>query len=65
MPLLTAVPEKCLSDWRTFTGNVGTTLLCERQVAEAWWRDIARRVPRIRAHSTPSAAIYRPSHSTA
>ncbi|ANW03141.1 DUF2478 domain-containing protein [Bradyrhizobium icense] len=47
VPLLTAVPEKCRAAWRTFTGNVGTTLLCERQVVERWWRDIALRLPRI------------------
>ncbi|WOH52386.1 DUF2478 domain-containing protein [Bradyrhizobium sp. sBnM-33] len=41
MPLLTAVPEKCHAAWRTFTGNVGTTLLCGRQVVKEWWRDIA------------------------
>ncbi|MCA6111351.1 DUF2478 domain-containing protein [Bradyrhizobium cenepequi] len=57
VPLLTAVPEKCLADWRTFTGDVGITLLCERQVVEGWWRDIARRLWRIRAHSIPAAAI--------
>ncbi|WP_308163741.1 DUF2478 domain-containing protein [Bradyrhizobium sp. SRL28] len=49
MPLLTAVPEKCHAAWRTFTGNVGTTLLCGRQVVKEWWRDIAQRLPRIRA----------------
>ena len=30
MPVLTAVPEKCYEDWRAFTGDIGTTLLCER-----------------------------------
>ncbi|WP_394570405.1 DUF2478 domain-containing protein [Bradyrhizobium sp. 31Argb] len=34
VPLLTTVPGKCLVDWRTFTGDVGTTLWCERQVVE-------------------------------
>ncbi|WP_347337178.1 DUF2478 domain-containing protein [Bradyrhizobium lablabi] len=58
VPLLTAVPEKCHAACRTFTRDVGTTLLCERQVVEGWWRDIALRLPRIRAHSIPSAAIY-------
>ncbi|WP_235983701.1 DUF2478 domain-containing protein [Bradyrhizobium australiense] len=28
VPLLTAVPEKYHAAWRTFTGDVGTTLLC-------------------------------------
>ncbi|QHO77919.1 molybdenum ABC transporter ATP-binding protein [Bradyrhizobium sp. CCBAU 051011] len=36
VPLLTAVPEKCHAAWRTFTGDVGTTLRCERQVVEGW-----------------------------
>ncbi|MFB9267562.1 DUF2478 domain-containing protein [Bradyrhizobium erythrophlei] len=44
VPLLTAVPKKCLADWRTFTGDVGTLLLCERQVVEGWWRAIAGRM---------------------
>ena len=49
VPVLTAVPEKCLDDWRDFTGDIGTTLLCERQVVEGWWRDLSQRIARGRA----------------
>jgi molybdate transport system ATP-binding protein len=48
IPVLTAVPEKCLDAWRTFTGDVGTTLLCDRQVIEAWWRELSSRMARMR-----------------
>ncbi|WP_246799519.1 DUF2478 domain-containing protein [Bradyrhizobium sp. CCBAU 51753] len=51
VPLLTAVPQKCLSDWRAFMGDVGTLLLCDRQVVEDWWRDVAARPARRRAFS--------------
>lgn len=29
IPVLTAVPEKCLDAWNDFSGGIGTTLLCE------------------------------------
>ncbi|WP_375785044.1 DUF2478 domain-containing protein [Bradyrhizobium sp. Pha-3] len=48
VPLLTAVPRKCLGDWRTFTGDVGTLLVCDRQVVEEWWRDSSTRLARSR-----------------
>jgi nucleoside-triphosphatase THEP1 len=63
VPLLTAVPEKCLADWRSFTGDIGTTLLCERQVVEGWWRDLSARIARVRAHSA-TAATSRSSRPT-
>ncbi|WP_256375097.1 DUF2478 domain-containing protein [Bradyrhizobium sp. WSM2793] len=40
VPVLTAVPKKCLADWRTFTAGVGTLLPCDRQFLEQWWFDI-------------------------
>lgn len=55
VPLLTAVAEQCLADWRAFTGDIGTTLLCERQVVEGWWRDLSARLARVREPS-PTAA---------
>jgi molybdate transport system ATP-binding protein len=67
VPLLTAVPEKCLADWRAFTGDIGTTLLCERQVVQQWWRDLSTRVAHVRARSpapTRPAAISRSSRPT-
>ena len=48
IPVLTAVPEKCLEAWRTFMGDVGTTLLCEPSVVEGWWRDLSARMARVR-----------------
>jgi len=67
VPLLTAVPEKCLADWRIFTGDIGTTLLCEQQVVEDWWGDLSARIARVRAHAaapTRPAAISRSSRPT-
>jgi nucleoside-triphosphatase THEP1 len=55
VPLLTAVPEKCLADWRAFTGDIGTTLLCERQVVEGWWRDLSGRIARAHASALPTS----------
>ncbi|MGY3443119.1 DUF2478 domain-containing protein [Bradyrhizobium sp. USDA 4473] len=49
VPLLTAVPRKCLADWRTFTGDIGTLLLCDPLAVEEWWRDT--RMARSRAYS--------------
>lgn len=45
VPLLTAVPRKCLADWRTFTGDVSTLLLCDRQALEEWWRGSSAACP--------------------
>ncbi len=68
VPLLTAVPEKCLGDWQAFTGDIGTTLLCERQVVEGWWRDLSTRLSVTGAPSAVaaarSAAICQSSHPT-
>ena len=44
LPVLTAVPEKCLEDWKTFTGDIGTTLPCDRQAVEGWWRELSARI---------------------
>jgi len=41
--VLTAVPEKCLDAWTTFTGDRGTTLLCARRAIEAWWQEVSMR----------------------
>jgi ABC-type sulfate/molybdate transport systems ATPase subunit len=62
VPLLTAVPEKCFEDWRAFTGDLGTTLLCERQVIEGWWRDLSTRLLRMRGNNP--TATFRSSHLT-
>jgi molybdate transport system ATP-binding protein len=61
VPVLTGVPEKCYADWRSFTGDIGTTLLCDRQVIEGWWRDLSARPARTRANK---AATFRSSHPT-
>ncbi|WP_333909137.1 DUF2478 domain-containing protein [Bradyrhizobium sp. CCBAU 11445] len=43
VPVLTAVPKKCLADWRTFTAGISTLLPCDRQSLEQWWREISTR----------------------
>jgi nucleoside-triphosphatase THEP1 len=43
LPLLTAVSDSCYGAWTRFTGNFGTTLLCERRVVEHWWEEMSRR----------------------
>ncbi|MVT54039.1 DUF2478 domain-containing protein [Bradyrhizobium yuanmingense] len=40
LPLLTAVPERRFSDWRSFNGDFGTTLACEWSVIANWWQAI-------------------------
>ncbi|UFZ08625.1 DUF2478 domain-containing protein [Bradyrhizobium ontarionense] len=37
IPVLTAVPQKCIEDWRTFTGDLGTLLPPSRPAMDAWW----------------------------
>jgi molybdate transport system ATP-binding protein len=69
IPVLTAVPEKCFEAWISFTGGIGTTLLCERQVIEAWWRDTSSRMKRMREDhdavpTADRAAICRSLHPT-
>jgi len=49
IPVLTAVPDKCLAAWNAFTGGIGTSLLCERGVVEGWWQDLSARTRRARA----------------
>lgn len=49
IPVLTAVPEKCLDAWNDFTGGIGTSLLCERSAIEGWWQDLSSRMKRARA----------------
>lgn len=48
IPVLTAVPEKCLEEWKTFSGDIGTMLPCDRQAVEGWWRDLSARLARLR-----------------
>jgi molybdate transport system ATP-binding protein len=43
IPVLTAVPEKCIEDWKTFTGDYGTTLLASREAVDGWWREVSSR----------------------
>jgi nucleoside-triphosphatase THEP1 len=54
IPVLTAVPEKCIEDWKTFTGDYGTTLLASREAIDGWWRDLSSRAGRVT--ETPSHA---------
>lgn len=48
LPILTAVSDKCYDAWTEFTGGFGTTLVCERRVVEAWWREMSWREGRNR-----------------
>lgn len=48
IPVLVGVPERCFDSWTAFTGDHGTTLLCARQVVDAWWSDVATRIARRR-----------------
>jgi nucleoside-triphosphatase THEP1 len=49
IPVLTAVPEKCLADWKLFTADRGTSLLASRAVLDGWWQDLYPRLTRQRA----------------
>lgn len=56
LPVLTAVPEKCLEAWNDFTGGIGTSLLCERGAIEGWWQELSSRIKRARAARSPADA---------
>lgn len=56
IPVLTAVPEKCLDAWNTFTGGIGTMLLCEPEVIEGWWDDLSSRMARVRESRAAAGA---------
>lgn len=56
IPVLTAVPEKCLDAWNTFTGGIGTMLLCEPRVIEGWWNELSSRMARVRDDRAIGAA---------
>ena len=67
LPVLTAVPEKCLDAWREFTGDRGTILLCAPHVVEEWWREVSLRRAGARAAMQAAAfseATFRSSHPT-
>lgn len=44
LPLLTAVPEKCVDAWRDFISDEGAMLTCSRDAVETWWAGIAPRL---------------------
>lgn len=73
LPLLTAVPAKCLADWRAFTGDAFTTLACERQCMARWWNRVDKHLAAIRVHNSshshlgtiiPDRLITVPTRST-
>jgi len=41
LPVLTAVPQKCIDEWRVFTGGLGTSLPASRAAIDAWWRSVS------------------------
>jgi nucleoside-triphosphatase THEP1 len=57
LPVLTAVPDRFYGAWHAFTGGFGTTLLCDSDVVEDWWREMSRRTGYRRARSTAGAAF--------
>ncbi|HEY8335591.1 MAG TPA: DUF2478 domain-containing protein [Tardiphaga sp.] len=48
IPVLTAVPDRCFDAWTRFTGDRGTTLLCQRHVIAEWWQETSFRMARMR-----------------
>jgi molybdate transport system ATP-binding protein len=68
VPVLTAVPEKCLTAWTEFTADRGTTLLCARYVVDGWWQETSSRIARVRGGMAfapdRAAATSRSSHPT-
>ena len=58
IPVLTAVPDKCLGAWTDFSGGIGTRLPCDRDAIARWWRDLSSREGRVReaSHSSEAAA---------
>lgn len=55
VPVLTAVPEKCLDAWMAFAGEQSTTLPFERAAVEAWWAEVLAREARRRASNEKQA----------
>jgi nucleoside-triphosphatase THEP1 len=43
LPVLTAVPEKCLDAWTAFAAGRSTDLPCTRGEIDGWWRAISSR----------------------
>ncbi|NPU12232.1 MULTISPECIES: DUF2478 domain-containing protein [Bradyrhizobium] len=41
IPVLTAVPQKCIEDWRVFTGDLGALLPATRTAMDAWWLTVS------------------------
>ncbi len=41
VPVLTAVPEKCLDAWSAFAGGESTTLACDDGAIAAWWAEVS------------------------
>lgn len=56
IPLLTAVPVKCLEAWVNFTGGIGTTLACDRQAIEQWWLHLSSYTARMGEDAGKAAA---------
>jgi len=67
VPVLTAVPEKCLEAWRLFIGDQGTTLPCAREAIQSWWRDMSSRMALMRdalPDTAPGTTTFRSSRPT-
>lgn len=42
VPVLTAVPEKCLEAWAEFTGGAGVILPFARRAIDRWWAEVSQ-----------------------
>jgi nucleoside-triphosphatase THEP1 len=62
IPVLTAVPEKCIEDWKTFTGDYGTILLASREAIDGWWRDLSSRMAQVTKAPSHTPQLFADHH---
>ena len=48
IPVLTAVPQKCIEDWRSFAGEFGTLLPPSRSAMDEWWLMLSSKAGSVR-----------------
>ena len=48
IPVLTAVPQKCIEDWRSFAGEFGTLLPPSRSAIDEWWLMLSSKAGSVR-----------------
>lgn len=57
LPLLTSVSRRLAPAWAQFTGGFGTTLICDGDILDDWWRDTARRSGHRRLQAVKSGLV--------